>query len=410
MTDPNFSLADRKSQNPVFDPVTVVVRVPSISQVRRNIQQLQSEMSTEYTPLLWGPDIEHDRYASGHQPNDNHHAQFCALIGVPPSNLSADKKIQVSKKSLYGRTLQQLSYQRRAYNLSASISNILLLSQVVFGAAITGLGASSSSHVYITVFGALNTVIAGLVAYLKSRGQPMRARMYRDDLERVVDEIENSEVMWRGISGGVHGYEDIDTDEITVRSEIARLTRLYDKAVRNNTMNNPDMYMAGAIDNSGPGLRKLGGGPVLVNPNVTLSATTPAVDQGQSAGPPPASAAPAPVADPDQSPASALPTKDDAKKAEDKQGETKDSDINDDEGSTDKKDPGEDTKAEAKDKGKATSSTPPVSQVPQSSTTTLVPPPQIDPDASPATAAHLKKAKKDESPKKVEGDDEDEAS
>jgi hypothetical protein len=133
----------------------------------------------------------------------------------------------------------------------------MLLSQVILGAALTALGASESSHILITVFGAMNTIIAGLVAYLKSRGQPMRARMFRDDLERVVDEIENSEVMWLGISKGVLGYEDIDTgapkegeegkerernpNAVTVRSEVARLTRLYDRAVRSNTANNPDM-------------------------------------------------------------------------------------------------------------------------------------------------------------------------
>lgn len=72
-------------------------------------------------------------------------------------------------------------------------------------------------NILITVFGVLNTIIAGRVAYLKSRGQPMRARMYRDDLERVVDEIENSEVMWRGISDGIYGYDEIDTDDVTVR-------------------------------------------------------------------------------------------------------------------------------------------------------------------------------------------------
>lgn len=75
----------------------------------------------------------------------------------------------------------------------------------------------------------------------------MRSRMYRDDLDRVVDEIENSEVMWLGISNGVYGYDELvgpDSD-VTVRSEVARLTRLYDRAVRNNTMNNPDMYAAG---------------------------------------------------------------------------------------------------------------------------------------------------------------------
>jgi hypothetical protein len=49
--------------------------------------------------------------------------------------------------------------------------------------------------------------------------------------------------MKTGISRGMHGYEEIDTqDQVTVRSEVARLTRLYDKAVRTNTANNPDIY------------------------------------------------------------------------------------------------------------------------------------------------------------------------
>lgn len=77
---------------------------------------------------------------------------------------------------------------------TATLTNTLLMSQVVLGATLTALGASDSSRILIVVFGALNTVIAGLIAFLKSRGQPMRARMFRDDLERVVDEIENSAV------------------------------------------------------------------------------------------------------------------------------------------------------------------------------------------------------------------------
>lgn len=66
----------------------------------------------------------------------------------------------------------------------------------------------------------------------------MRARMFRDEMDRVVDEIENSEVMWFGISRGWHGYDEIAIDDdVSVRSEVARLTRLYDKAVRSDTMN-----------------------------------------------------------------------------------------------------------------------------------------------------------------------------
>jgi hypothetical protein len=146
---------------------------------------------------------------------------------------------------LYKCATRELDSQNITYTVTAFLSNTLLLAQVVLGATLTALGASESSHVLITIFGVMNIVIAGLVAYLKSRGQPIRARMFRDDMERVVDEIENSEVMWLGISKDALGYDEINTDgEVTVRSEVARLTRLYDRAVKTNTMNNPDIYMA----------------------------------------------------------------------------------------------------------------------------------------------------------------------
>jgi hypothetical protein len=167
------------------------------------------------------------------------HEQFCLLAGVPPSNVSKNAPHpHIVRRSLYGRATNKRNAQNRTYLITAALTNTLLLSQVVLGAALTALGASESSHILITVFGALNTIIAGVVAYLKSRGQPMRAHMYRDDLDRVVDEIENSEIMWLGIQSGAHGYDEIAIDDsVSVRSEVARLTRLYDKVVKNNTMN-----------------------------------------------------------------------------------------------------------------------------------------------------------------------------
>jgi hypothetical protein len=188
--------------------------------------------------------------------------------------------------------------QALTYAFTATLTNGMLLSQVVLGAALTALGASNSSRVLITVFGALNTVIAGLVAFLKSRGQPVRARMFRDDLDRVVDEIENSAVMWLGISRRAHGYDAIDTDDaVTVRSEVARLTRLYDRAVKTNTMNDPDMYAAGP-NNSGDngGLRAKTPAPAPAA-NAAASAPTPDVPLAGTAAPV------AVVVDPDDSPA-----------------------------------------------------------------------------------------------------------
>ena len=65
------------------------------------------------------------------------------------------------------RVTRDRSNQRKIYYFTAALSNSLLLVQVILGATLTALGASESSHVLITIFGAMNTVIAGLVAYLK---------------------------------------------------------------------------------------------------------------------------------------------------------------------------------------------------------------------------------------------------
>lgn len=224
----------------------------------------------EETPLLQGSESL-PRSTQDIRDSNDIHQQFCGLCefqtrridvhtkfysaGVPPSNLPKNNQRPIIvKRSLYGRAVSKRDAQNRTYIFTAALSNTLLLSQVVLGAALTALGASESSHVLITLFGAANTVIAGVglashvlilqtdnhqvIAYLKSRGQPMRSRMYRDDLDRFVDEMENSEIMWLGIQSGVHGYDEIAIDDsVSVRSEVARLTRLYDKVVKNNTMN-----------------------------------------------------------------------------------------------------------------------------------------------------------------------------
>ncbi|KAH6629317.1 hypothetical protein C7974DRAFT_184591 [Boeremia exigua] len=260
----------------------------------------------ERSPLLGGnplPFLSSDFIGNGSSHKQDIHEQFCLLVGVPPSNKPIDAPRPASfKRSLYGRAIHTRDAQNRTYMFTAALSNTLLLTQVVLGAALTGLGASESSHILITVFGALNTVIAGLVAYLKSRGQPMRARMYRDDLDRVVDEMENSEVMWLGIQHGVHGYDEIAIDDsVSVRSEVARLTRLLDKAVRSNTMNDPDMYMNAVGEGANAALR--------ARPPQTQIISAPEVSPGANGNTsaPANSAAPPPAADPDASPATAPP-------------------------------------------------------------------------------------------------------
>lgn len=108
--------------------------------------------------------------------------QFCLLVGNDPADQPPSSISNPPKETLYYRALQQRKKQAFIYALTRALTNTLLLAQIVLGAALTGLGAANSPGWLITIFGAANTVIAGLVAFLKSRGQPMRARMFRDDL------------------------------------------------------------------------------------------------------------------------------------------------------------------------------------------------------------------------------------
>ncbi|KAL9045539.1 MAG: hypothetical protein Q9214_001432 [Letrouitia sp. 1 TL-2023] len=264
-------------------------------------------MADETTPLL----------SDDHVYSSNPYQQFCHLVGVP--SLDKPRHPSLSDQSLYGRVFRKRKSQNRTYAFTAALSNTLLLSQVVLGATLTALGAihlsrkvmcsaltilgaSESSHVLITIFGVCNTVIAGLVAYLKSRGQPMRARVFRDDLEHVVDEIENSKTMWLGVQNKVLGYDEIDVDDkVSIRSEVARLTRLYESAVKKYMQNNPDMYnTAGGVLDPITGLRARPGGSAQLPP----TATPPDPGATSTGAPPPAAASP-PAEDVDESPATA---------------------------------------------------------------------------------------------------------
>ena len=341
-------------------------------------------MSDETSPLL--------RYSGEAGRSDtgteDHHTQFCRLIGTRPLTLTEDQKHTPHPESLYKRASSQHTQQHITYMFTATLTNTLMMSQIVLGAALTGLGASNASPVLVTIFGAMNTIIAGAIAFLKSRGQPMRARMFRDDLERVVDEIENSAIMWLGISRNVHGYDAIDTnDQVTVRSEVARLTRLYDKAVKTNTINDPDNYtMGGPSDLHAAALRDKSGLPLPAAPPPPAPAAAAETTPSASAPAP----SPAPTQDPDASPVTKAPEPSKPSEA-------------DAAADTEPADPGADKGKEAASSG-TQSSDQKAAAGPRSTITaenapepTPAPSAPVDPDASPASAAHLEKHSEDTS-------------
>ncbi|KAL9007357.1 MAG: hypothetical protein Q9173_007349, partial [Seirophora scorigena] len=79
------------------------------------------------------------------------------------------------------------------FYFAASIINTCYFAQIVVAAALTALGASGASDVAVTVFGATNTIIAGILTYLKGQGLPNRLRMYRNGLRKCREFIEEKE-------------------------------------------------------------------------------------------------------------------------------------------------------------------------------------------------------------------------
>lgn len=94
---------------------------------------------------------------------------------------------------IYARIIAEEKQARFQFYFAASVINMCYFGQIVVAAALTALGASSASHIVITVLGALNTVIAGILTYLKGQGLPNRLRQYWNGLRKCREFIEEKE-------------------------------------------------------------------------------------------------------------------------------------------------------------------------------------------------------------------------
>lgn len=94
---------------------------------------------------------------------------------------------------IYHRICHREQEAKRGYKFSALLINGCLGLQIVVAAALTAMGAANSSHVGVTAFGAINTVIAGILTYLKGSGLPNRLRYYENEWKKIREYIEQRE-------------------------------------------------------------------------------------------------------------------------------------------------------------------------------------------------------------------------
>ncbi|KUJ21181.1 uncharacterized protein LY89DRAFT_551756, partial [Mollisia scopiformis] len=121
----------------------------------------------------------------------------------PPSHLPP---------GLYHDVLRSLTISRYQYLLIALIFNTFLIIQLLLGASLTALGATTSSLSYktsiiITSLAAANTVVAGLIALLHNGGLPSKYRMAWKEYGMV--EMQVNEVLELGLVREGWGVDEV---------------------------------------------------------------------------------------------------------------------------------------------------------------------------------------------------------
>ena len=163
-------------------------------------------------------------------PGSPKHQLFCKEMGIEKGE--DDGGPVAIPGQFYYEKKKAADYHKYQYWLVASTINFILLLQIVLGATATALTASKvNARVTSTVLTAIITVAAGILAFLKSKGQPNRARQLRNDLRKVVEEIENCEMEFRD----PHCRREVAHAVASVRS-------LYETARTNAETNYPHQW------------------------------------------------------------------------------------------------------------------------------------------------------------------------
>ncbi|KAG9255834.1 uncharacterized protein F5Z01DRAFT_619809, partial [Emericellopsis atlantica] len=86
---------------------------------------------------------------------------------------------------IYTRVVRHERTAKKMYRVVKLLASLCLGLQILFGAAVTALGAAGGSYNGITGLGACSTVTASIVAYIKGSGQP--------------DKLKHAETRWRSV-------------------------------------------------------------------------------------------------------------------------------------------------------------------------------------------------------------------
>ncbi|KAF9873791.1 hypothetical protein CkaCkLH20_08901 [Colletotrichum karsti] len=133
-------------------------------------------------------------------PNPSNLLLFRRAVGINADLHPRDEcNLEAGRTAAAGIYASTIAAHRRARIFRIIVSTLLYTchaAQLVTGAVVTAMGPSAGTHrLGITVLGAANTVIAGVLTFMKSRGIPEKMRRNEVEFRRLQDWIEETDAL-----------------------------------------------------------------------------------------------------------------------------------------------------------------------------------------------------------------------
>ena len=162
-------------------------------------------------------------------------SRFRLLLGIIHNPELAGDRRPTDNKGIYGRVVKSERAYCKQYKIYATTINSVLGLQVIIAAALTSLGASNGSHTAVTALGAINTICAAFLTYLKGSGLPNRLKYFENEWCKVRTYIEQRERYF---------YKNHDWSSDMIDQEVLTIERMYETVKKDIEINQPDAYIS----------------------------------------------------------------------------------------------------------------------------------------------------------------------
>ncbi|KAI0890380.1 uncharacterized protein GGS22DRAFT_150735 [Annulohypoxylon maeteangense] len=170
-------------------------------------------------------------------PEDDRLRLFRLMVGITTSPyLGYSESSPIGTRpaaniGIYARVVYSEQKSKDRYKVFSILINVCYFLQIVVAASITAMGAAGVSHGAVTAFGAINTIIAGLLTFLKGSGLPSRLKYYGNEWRKIREFIEQRERDFSRTNCTLDVYE-----------VVAAVDRMYNNTKQEIEMNTPDSY------------------------------------------------------------------------------------------------------------------------------------------------------------------------